>query len=171
MRCAVPRRSFCLYCTRKSLAVVWGRIAFPFPYKKSSAFLCVICRGIHRKRLSRTKEPMKLVFYLVLPLRPAEQQRQIVRVLQKRTAGRRRYTQKDSIPRLHAFEIKSVNSFVFAPYRVQLSKRQSSIVQLDVVVRSENCDAQANTKIQRRKLCGVHNFRRCLWWLKKNVGA
>ena len=30
---------------------------------------------------------------------------------------------------------------------------------------SENCDAQANSMIQRRKLCSVHNFRRCLWWL------
>ena len=25
---------------------------------------------------------------------------------------------------------------------------------------SKNCDAQANSMIQRRKLCGVHNFRR-----------
>ena len=36
---------------------------------------------------------------------------------------------------------------------------------LDVVVWSENCDGQANAMIQRRKLCSVHNFRRCLWWL------
>ena len=30
---------------------------------------------------------------------------------------------------------------------------------------SENCDRQVNTMIQRRKLCSVHNFRRCLWCL------
>ena len=30
---------------------------------------------------------------------------------------------------------------------------------------SENCDGQANAMIQRRKLCGAHNFRRCLWWV------
>ena len=30
---------------------------------------------------------------------------------------------------------------------------------------SENCDAQANSMIQRRKLCGVHNFRRWSWWV------
>jgi len=30
---------------------------------------------------------------------------------------------------------------------------------------SENCDGQGNSMIQRQKLCGVHNFRRCLWWL------
>ena len=30
---------------------------------------------------------------------------------------------------------------------------------------SENCDGQVNTMIQRRKLCSVHNFRPCLWWL------
>ena len=30
---------------------------------------------------------------------------------------------------------------------------------------SENCDGQENTMNQRRKLCSVHNFRRCLWWL------
>ena len=30
---------------------------------------------------------------------------------------------------------------------------------------AENCDGQENTMNQRRKLCGVHNFRRCLWWL------
>ena len=30
---------------------------------------------------------------------------------------------------------------------------------------SENCDAQANGMIQRRKLCGVHNFRRWSWWV------
>lgn len=27
------------------------------------------------------------------------------------------------------------------------------------------CDSQENTMNQRRKLYGVHNFRRCLWWL------
>lgn len=31
--------------------------------------------------------------------------------------------------------------------------------------RRENCDSQGNTMNQRRKLCGVHNFRRWLWWL------
>ena len=31
--------------------------------------------------------------------------------------------------------------------------------------RRENCDSQENTMNQRRKLCGVHNFRRWLWWL------
>ena len=30
---------------------------------------------------------------------------------------------------------------------------------------SKNCDAQANSMIQRRKLCGVHNFRRWSWWV------
>ena len=50
-------------------------------------------------------------------------------------------------------------------YIAQLFSDQSSIVQLGVVVWSENCDAQANSMNQRRKLCSVHNFRRCLWWL------
>ena len=30
---------------------------------------------------------------------------------------------------------------------------------------SENCDVRENSMIKRRKLCSVHNFRRCLWWL------
>ena len=50
-------------------------------------------------------------------------------------------------------------------YIAQLFSDQSSIVQLGVVVWSENCDAQANSMNQRQKLCSVHNFRRCLWWL------
>ena len=44
---------------------------------------------------------------------------------------------------------------------VQVSQKWLYMIQLDVVVRSENCDAQANSMIQRRKLCSVHNFRRC----------
>ncbi|EFB74531.1 hypothetical protein SUBVAR_07186 [Subdoligranulum variabile DSM 15176] len=60
---------------------------------------------------------------------------------------------------------KNRNIVLFFFDAIWLFQYQLSIVQLGVVVRSENCDRQVNTMIQRRKLCSMHNFRRCLWWL------
>ena len=72
---------------------------------------------------------------------------QVVRILQKRTSRYWDLTRKNGFSQPYTFCINDDDSFAFAPYRVRLSKKQSSIFQLDVVVWSENCDGQANAMI------------------------
>ncbi len=54
-------------------------------------------------------------------------------------------------------------------YIAQLFSDQSTIVQLDVVVWSENCGIRQITMIQRENLCGMYKFSRWLLCKEKNV--
>ena len=56
-------------------------------------------------------------------------------------------------------------------YIAQLFSDQSPIVQLDVVVWSENCDIRENAMNHRRDLCSVHKFLHWLLRKEKDVGT
>ena len=59
---------------------------------------------------------------------------------------------------LEAFNRKEAAALGFFPCATAswCDREDSNLLHLA----SKNCDAQANSMIQRRKLCGVHNFRR-----------